>query len=543
MFDSCKVYKNENILVSSNILIDESMQSNIDFILSEWLNKASKSKGIDTIFFESGKYYFSKQLLSVVLNRNICIQGLGDVKFYANQNVFHFKSPIVYSNKVNSNLKRGDKIIHLEPMESKIDLKHTILSIYSNDYVEVAWKYKKGEIQIIEDYKNNIITLKDSLVFFYDSKEKTELIIYKPYKVIVNNIEFVVNEGGQWNYDFLLRTDGCISEANNLVFTNSKKEQEGTFWLIDRNVNCKINNFKSTNLMYGLLLSYSKNIVINKVEGNNCTHPVVPANFTQNVFVDHFRGKNTSIDAHPSFNVNYNDVDIYTGKGFFNCRAFGVKLTNCNFTCDPDFNDSSIYIGGISLRPEYDFLYNEFDVFLENVVWKHKLNGFNGLTVNKCREFIVNNCESHLISTGNTVKKVEVTNSKIGHFKCYDANFTITNSQFISTLQNINNPKPPITCSFHGIAKIENCTFQNYNNYLIEFLSGPGTNISFKDCDFGSLKNLVKEFQFPDSKYEQIRFDNCKMKSVLEIPKQFSVQRKSILNQNALSNELQSVKN
>lgn len=172
MFDSCKVYKNENILVSSNILIDESMQSNIDFILSEWLKKASKSKGIDTIFFESGKYYFSKQLLSVVLNRNICIQGLGDVKFYANQNVFHFKSPIVYSNKVNSNLKRGDKIIQLEPMESKIDLKHTILSIYSNDYVEVAWKYKKGEIQIIEDYKNNIITLKDSLVFFMIQKKQ-----------------------------------------------------------------------------------------------------------------------------------------------------------------------------------------------------------------------------------------------------------------------------------------------------------------------------------------------------------------------------------
>lgn len=525
---SCKTNKDINQQVINKVILDPN-SFEVEF------NNAIKNSNIDSIVFKAGTYNVKSKLYDGVLTRDISIIGDGKVTINVTKEFIQLQSPKILEGKIIQNLSRGSKVIKVKDALPISYLNNSLLFfIRSDSSVEEGWKYKKGELQEITFFKGETLSLKDGLKFNYAYSENAQIHIYDSKKIILKNIDFKVNCESNWSYDNVIRTDGCRIFAEDITINNCYNERKGWFWGMYYCNDIFVNDFNCNNISYGLVMNYCKNVVVKNIISNNTEHPIVPATFTQNVYVSNLRGENTNIDAHPSFDVHYNDIDIDTGLDLFNCRSYGVTLTNCNFRCSSDNDRSSIYIGGIALKKEYEFLYDEFDIILKNVRWKHKIIGFNGLTVNRCNKFIVDSCETHMISTGNFIKSVEISNSKIGYFKCYDTNFKITNSKFIRSLQNLKITKPPLACSFSGSAEIVNCDFNGYNDYLLEFVSGPNSKILFKGCNIIGIQELVKQFQFPTNNYSNIEFINCELPNLKQIPSQMEMQKKSILKNNKL---------
>lgn len=520
LFFNCRNSKLLSVTKRQSVFIvkkDDNLQNE----LKRLVMNASLPNKCDTIFIEAGEYNINETIYKGVINSDIVIKGIGEVRLNVKKNVFYFMSPVIYNEKTTSVINRGDKFINSDHgLNNKLNLENLRLLLFSSDYVEEGWKYKKGEIQHIIDFNKKGIQIQDSVMFNYCLNEKANIIIYESKNITLANITFIVNSDKSWDYDQVVRTDGCRVNAYSIKVVNGLEEKKGLFWGMYYCTDIKVKNFSIKNFEYGIGLDYCKNIRIDSVNSVNTHHAIVPACFTQNVYVNHVRGKNTTIDGHPSINLHYNDVNVYTDMDYFNCRSLGVKITNSVFTCNPNNEIESIEIGLTSLREEYKYLYNQYDIIFDNVTWLHKVKSFNGIHVNFCRNFIVKNVRTHMVSTGSFIKNVMLDSSNIGYFKGYDSNFTIQNTKFDKNLANSAKIRYPLFSSFDGQANIINCTFTNYDYELFEFISSPDTKITIKNSDLGTLTGLVKKFEYPNNQYKFLKILKTR-NNLKSIPQQF----------------------
>lgn len=523
-FTSCKTLKKLNKTYSNKTIIIKS-QKDLD-------NENIKLMDYDSIFFEAGLYNINNTIFLGSLKKNLFIQGIGNVIFNTATAIMDVYSENLLEFQYIGEIKRGtDKISIPNEINFKLeDNNDYFLKISTKTNIENNWKYDKGELIPINKISKNSILLKDSVFFDYFNNDKIVFSIYKPQTVEINNIVFKTNKQNNWDYKALIYSNSVNLKVNNLNIENNLKEQKGKFIICTYCNDSQFKNLQFKNLTYGITLSYGYNSLFDSIIGNNVIHPIVPAVFSKNIYVTNFKGNNTAIDAHLAINVSYENIDINTGLTYFNCRAFGVKLKNVVIRCYRNASGDSVYLGIPSLFKEYEHYRNDYDIILENVDWQHKLIGYNGLHVQKCRDFIVNNCTTHSVSTGSFIRNFIINNSDIGYFKCYDSNFKITNTNFDGRLQNNQNTIPPINCSFSGEATITDCKFLNYNTALIGFISSPNTKLTFKNCKLNSINSFCDDFQYPDRKYNQIQFENCTLPNITVIPTQFSERQTYFLN-------------
>lgn len=518
---SCSVSKSK---LKTNVLYLEASTAP-DVLLNKTIEDALQS-GVNKIVFKKGEHNIRGPLFSKVnFEQDLLIQFEDGANVTCDGYFINYENQSKRNLKLSKNLERGDTILYLSSIFGL--QKKQIISIISKLNGETGWNYKKTDnIEIVEIYEDiGAIKINKKLNFSYTLKEDNPEIIVFPYQLIEFQNCKINFTSSHNNDNFGIKLIGINFKASKLSLISNSNPRSGRLLQLFYCNNVEIDSLNLSGVTYGLLLASCSNIYISNVMANNCQHAIVPAVWTDNLNINNIKGENFSIDAHPSFNIRIANAEIYSANDYFNCRALGVTFENCKFKSNVDFTSSSIYIGVVTLIPELEHLYFEYDVNMKNVEWVHKLNGLNGLHVHKARNFIVDSCVTHSVSIGSNCKKVEVNNSRIGQFNSNDCNFHIQNTVFDGNLQGIE-PEFAISTNFSGNATIVNSTFINYSNkksYLIGRIHSPESSITFNKCQIGGFLGLVKNFSFPVHTYNSIQFKSCDISGIAQkIPKQIN---------------------
>lgn len=514
--------QNNSIYIEKNKAIDDNK------LLIDAVSLA-KQKSIKNIYIKKGKYYLSSQFLSGVINMDINLIGEDGVVFYCNKRIIDVSAPSVLQ-KTRVSLKKGISVMN-NPFRKDIDFNDDIFCVLIDDgLVEKAWKYKKGEMLSVKKITRNKIEFNEKSLFPYSN---VRIKLYESRSIALKNIEFVINYKSSFVDGGLMKFEGCKLTLENVKTTDLNKDKKKNFLLANNCNNTLVKEFEIEGYQYGVILNYSLNARFLNIKSDHTLHPIVPATFSKNIYTDKLTGTDTAIDAHPSFNITYKNVNI--DKGGFNCRSFGVYMENCVFT-NPEFTNKT-YLGVTSLTDEFKYLAKEYDIVLKNVDWVIKRKGVNGLHIKDARRFNVQNCITHQVSIEGNASEIKISDSKIGRFQNSQTNCVIENTIFDSKLQQLFKPIPPLSFSRTGSAKIVNCEFKGYENtFLISYLHSPlKSSLTFRNCQFGEFKDWINKFGSKTKEYKNIHFENCDFVNVPKFSKQLNSIEKDILSKNRIN--------
>lgn len=464
---------------------------NLDKLLSS-INNADTAQ----ITFKKHQYTFEKTINNFVYQGKIKLIGKGNTKFILSNSLLNIQAKAIEIS-VENKIARHAKTLAIYNLDRDISL----LRFSSNDTVEIAWNYTAGDLVRVSKTDGNSVTIYDSLNFSYEPLT-SRLTGYKAAWMGFEGIHFqTVGKATQ-----LLSFTGLGLFFKNCTFENSSDVIIPSMVNIYNSGDVKVEESKiKGEADYGFLINGSRNIYFKNIRSSTCMEPIAPATWTTNVNVENLVCKGSVIDSHPSFQVSYKNIRIKQGDNYWNCRALGVNLENCYFRVKNSNKGNSIYIGMETLRKKYEYLYDEFDVICKNVNWIHKDFGYNGLHVHRCRDFLLTNCVSHTISTGDRIRNFEIRDSKVGRVFCADSNFKIYNTNFSASLEGLSEIVPPLSCSYDGQAIIESCSFRGYHNtWLFKYIQSKNTEILFDKCKFGKMKGFVQKAYAPLDSYKSI---------------------------------------
>lgn len=473
-----------------------------DDCLSAILQKRSHLDTTD-IQFSARAYTFRRTVILDSLKGHLKFSGMKGTVFQLHQSLLRLqadKCPLL----LQQDLRRHDDVIRITNPCPGIAL----VRVKSEQAVETAWNYKAIDLLSVETQELNQLKSNDSLNFSY-KKENCEVDGYASASLSCSHITFL-HQGPNFS---MMSLTGLKINFEDCSFINKGVEEVGAFLNI---YNCApiqlLRTILEGNVNYGVLINASRDVYIRDMVSKGPVHPIAPATWTTNVFVEDLYCEGSVIDAHPSFHVTYKDVTVENGIGYWNCRALGVKLENCTLDVVDSYKDASLYLGVVALADEFAFLNNEYDVICKNVTWLHQDMDFNGLHVHKCRDFKVDNCTTHAVSTGDKIRTFRVTDSHIGRLYCSDSNFEVSRTVFDGTLQHRTTTVPPLSCSYDGHIKIDSCRFEHYEDtYLFNYIQSTATKVDIRNSSLSGVKGFARTAYQPPQTYGQIKFENTQL--------------------------------
>ncbi len=480
--------------------------------------EAAISERLDTLFIPKGDYFIDNEMKKpFILHKSLVIKGEKGTKIRCNKNFIKLESEGKKTFELLQPLSRGDSTIRLT--QNRTIREGDILIITSNIIAELGWNYvKKDNHKIKKINPDGSISLFSSLNFPYNPHTETlKIEIYSPNSLTLVDLDFEFNFTPKGlNYGINLRGLSFIGKGLSLI--NKGHPGIGALIQILDGYDVNISTVLLQNVLYGCVLSNVRDCYAYQTIVYDCRHPYVPANWADNLTFDKINGTNSTIDAHPSFNITYKNVNINTGDDFFNCRALGVTLINCIFRPNIDYNFKAVALGMVTLTKEFEYLYYEYDVILNNVEWVHNSKEYNGLHVNKVRKFHVINSKTHKVSTGAECKEVLIENTQLGQFSCASGSFEIKNSVFDAKLVKGFVPLYAIDCRSSGLGIIQNTNFNNYNklkSYLLNHLQYPKhSRLSFKNCRIDNFKGIARTFKDKNQVYKGVEFTDCLLENI-----------------------------
>jgi hypothetical protein len=466
----------------------------------------SKGKNKVRILFDDELYIFNQTVHDSEYGTEISLEGLTNTEFLLNAPILILRTSVREVN-LHFPIASGSR----KMIGETLPLNTALVKFNSTDIVESGWKYTANDLMAIDHISGTSVTFFDSLNFDYQPSSSI-LLAYQQGGIGFKNIKFNLSQ----QLSFAMAFTGMkVAFENCSLFYKLKKSMSSAINLTDC-YNVRVHDFTfNGEIDYGFLINGSRNVEFKQIHSKDVIHPIVPATFTTNVRVEGFFGDNSMIDAHPSFLVHYKDVVVLNGSSFWNCRALGVVLENCFFQIQENVNSESLYIGVVGLTESYDYLYNEYDVVCKNVTWVHSDLMFNGLHVHKCRDFLVENCKTHAISTGVAIRRFEVKHSSVGRIYCADSNFHVTDTEFDATLQMRSEILPPLSASYDGVIVIDRCTFNGYESTdLFRYLQSPDTEVNFTSCTFGGFRGFAKFPLVSQDQYKKISMRDCRFNAL-----------------------------
>ena len=450
-----------------------------------------------TIEFSSKQYVFKETIYGSRMSGKWNLIGKQRTEFIV-ENTFLNVEASSCSSKLSQVAKRDSKYIHTSGFPFDVAMVH----LSSEDIVETAWNSKANDLMRVSRQNHNALEFSDSLNFSY-KPESTTITGYGPAFISLSHISFYTKAGGKQ----ILSLTGVSVNISDCAFITTDSVTTPALVTL---YNCTPVNVTNTtingNADYGFLINGSRDVAFQHIRSEKCTHPLAPATWTTDVYVEDLYCKGSVIDAHPSFNVKYKDVTIEDGVGYWNCRALGVVLENCTFMVNKAVNESSLYLGLVALHPDYNELYDEYDVNCKNVTWLHRDYGFNGLHVHKCRDFIVDHCTTHAVSTGDFIRTFKVTDSNVGRVYCSDSNFEVKGTNFDAKLQQVPQPLPALSCSYDGTIRLDSCSFTHYDStYLFRYIQSADTKVYLNHCSITSVKGFAETSYLPADNYNGIK--------------------------------------
>jgi len=460
----------------------------------------------ETFYLPPGNIELRESLFRGTLNRDINIVGreASHVKL-TEVPLINVSSPIRTKIEYQASIERGQADLSINSKRIRVG---DIVELSSPVLGELSWKYKKMEAHIVSKVTPGKVYLEDGFNFNYKANEGVILNIRKPIKVNVSNLSIETSNSKSRGKAMIVR--GCKVKMSNLRSTGTNLIKKDDFMSCQACVDSSFDDIDLQDYRYGLLINNSRDILVKNIHADDTNHAVAPSTWSTNVTIDGYTGTNTVTDAHMGFDVTYKNVDVECGDAYFNCRSLGVTMENCKFRSTKKDPKTKIYIGVVALTDEQEYLRDEYDIVLKNVDWVHDVLGSNGLTISKCRNFVVEDCRTHLISTKGFCGSVNIRNSEIGSFKCYDSNFNIEGSTFDGALMPKGGPAGPIACSYSGEGTIYDTVFKDYRGKsLLAYIHGVKTSLKFEDCTFSSFADMAAKTGKSSSTYTGVQFKNC----------------------------------
>lgn len=486
------------------------------------LNIIEKRPGNYKVIVPEGVYDVFSRIVSTKLTKSINFVGQGKVIINTySPSGFALFSSIKESVKLNKSALRNDVSVVISSPKN-INIKPgDIIHIESDTPFETAWNYKEHDTHRVESVRGNTVYLKSPLIFNYQpADEKVVVNIYKQTKFTIENIDFVLkSEKERKNVrTTILTLLGASVETKNVKFDYTGSS---TLYHVGLSVvageNIKFLNTKLENLMYGVLLNYSRNVYSKGAIALKCRHAFAPAQACYNVYIEDLYGKHCQsvMDAHPSFLVHYKNVIDTLATQYPNCRSLGMTMENIKIYVVPDYYKLYAYWSVQNLSKEYEHLYGEYDVVFRNVNWvAPKKGSLNGITAYTCRNFIVEGCTTHSIAYyGNSknLKNLIIKDSRVGVLRSTSNSINVSNTIFDGDL----NKSSPFVFHFGGTGKaifsgIQVKNFDSRLTYLVDnFYNQHDMNsIKIENSDICELKGFAGKVQYKDKQYNKLMISN-----------------------------------
>lgn len=398
-----------------------------------------------------------------------------------------------------------------------------ILYMASDSAAETGWGYVETDIHTIDFIIGNRIYFTNPLNFNYNHlSEVVTIYVYRPRTVILRNLMFETSSGYELG-EYFVNVAGCKLIVENVALVTTDPDAPDGL-NISACVNVHLRNVSFDGFRYGCLMNFCRDFYAFNTLAQNCRHAYVPATWCDNVYVDGLVGfdNRATVDAHPSFNVTYSNVDARDTE-LSNCRAFGVIWNNVKIVNTDSHVQGYSYIGmttAAQVADEYDFLFAEYPIILNNVNWSKldNLGRFNGFSIFWAEDVIINNSTSHALAVhgGNPGGecRVVVNDCEFGRIHAKGANLHLSVKNTTIDHQLLpGTASQALEVDGTGQRYFENCDFVNFDNddYLIEYLNSfrASRNRVFYGCRMDTFADIVKTYQYTND-YE-IGFVNCKM--------------------------------
>ncbi len=380
--------------IESNVIIDDDCQPAVSglYLTSNYANDAAciqaaldNAKSGDTITIREGDYYITKKIYQK--DKNLNIIGQGKVTFYLKteegyKNGLYFSGSIITNKPLSVNAQKGlSQIVLTDASQIR---QNDLIKIWNNakwcplDYPDQM----TGEMYVVKSVNGNIITLNEQLLRDYKLSENSQVEIYRPIQINIENIR-IQDSGSTTCHEGLALKYCKDSSVINSWFKDSGFAAVSLYSCFNVNVtNNEIYNSILSGSGYGVgVWSASAFIDIDNNYIENCRHAITgntderkALNRNVKILNNIITGANISdshaIDAHPvTIDYMVTNNKIYLNPEFF---AFA------DGTLKSVFSDNEVY-GGYGAVARRGNLNNGVHLIKDNYIEESNGYTYEGL--------------------------------------------------------------------------------------------------------------------------------------------------------------------
>ena len=452
-----------------------------------------------------GKHRVAATTVLNDLRTDLILDGNGKTELVLNRPLLRVATPAVAQGSLTRVLDRGSTRLELD--KSGI-APGDIITFRSEDIVEENWNTKAYFTTTVHAVGSGSMTLRDPATFTFTPAARSTYVVRRPVEVALRGL--TLSSSSLTKGDRAVIVTGAKVQVAR-VEVNSGQRRGFDFIELQGCMDSRLSQLTLGGLRYGVLINYSGSTTVESIVANDVYHAVAPATWSTQVLVQGYRGTNTAIDAHPSFDVTYRDVDIDCGNRLFNCRALGVRLENCRFRAQYP-GTGKVYIGVSKLTKPYEFLKREYDVVFKTVNWLPEANQAVGFSVYGARDLTVDDVVTDQLVTTSFVTRTRVRNSRLGSIRSYNGDVVVENSVLDGNLYPGSGPfDAAITTSYQGRVDVIDTAVRNYGSALLGYVFSPKAPLRFERCTIENVNALVKETGYKQNRPPSVSFVDCRI--------------------------------
>ena len=463
-----------------------------------------------------GRFNFSTTLYQGELTRDLIIVGSRGAILECQTRWLELRSPIRLQRALTQDAYRGDSLVVF--VDTALVRKGDLISVRSSTSTESNWNYPESDCHWVSQVLPEGVALATPLNFAYTPETESTLVtVSEPRRVFLCSLGIELrgtDEAQNW-----VRLDRVAATLSDLRVSGSGKASEGELISFYDCADVTLDHILLSDGGYGVLINNSRDVRIRDLEAYRLIHPVVPATWSDEVSVTKLRGEDFGLDAHPSFNVTYQDVDADLHDNYFNARAVGISFRKVRLRSKRKAASGKIYIGVLGLSEEVSAHLHEYNTSFEDVYWLHEYAPFNGLSFNSGHNITVRRCTTHQVFFERGCRNILIEDSHLGQLNANLGSLQIRNTTFDNSLLRGEVNGGVLNFSWSGTVRVDGCTFLNYGRKqpLIGYLNDPNlSRIELANSDLRGVSILVGNTRDRSNLYTGVSVYNSTFSRTLE---------------------------
>ncbi|MCB9101044.1 MAG: hypothetical protein H6632_16010 [Anaerolineales bacterium] len=268
---------------------------------------------------------------TIVPEFDVKIIGEAGARLVFDNALWQFTGKQTIETKLSLDASRGDMKVTL-PGTRGIQ-PDDIIVVQNSTVAETQWNYIKSCTSLVLEICGNSVTLAHPLNFDFGASETNNTVtIYRSdHRITLENItlQAVSRKEGKTEKG-LLEFCGLMNVTLRDIVQVNNQNREAYSIAFLQCVDCHVENAIIFYGLYPYQLNTSRNITFDGLRAYNSGHVVTPALWTDGVYINNLfsRGCRGGVEAHPSFNIHYSNVDVVDVDFYSNLRCVGGSIRN-----------------------------------------------------------------------------------------------------------------------------------------------------------------------------------------------------------------------